>query len=549
MAARQRPVYGFANLHSFSLTLAAGRSAQGQLPASDSSLDDPRATIRFSFNASRVSADLNVMISSHPILLIDPDEKERDLLVERLSMQGYKVTAFAGPIDGAHAALNNPPSAVIADLWMHGISGVQLTRLLGAEAATERVPVILRGPDNPRNRFWAERAGAAFYVVKGQMRNLVLALTKCIAPVEDDAFFTQLQGADLDIRDRIAAHLDAALFESVVSSEVRALSTCGEFDHLFDVLVQFVSQVMSYRWLALAVNAPFHMGLHCHPALGTASEVEARQVLDIPSGCNVLRILDEDAVSNVRFFPALVRTINFGPTTIARIALCENDQGVPQDTRIIDIISRELGGPLRITSLVEEAQRAATTDPLTGLMNRRAFLSALELERARTVRHGYALSLLLLDVDHFKSVNDKRGHATGDAVLLCLARLLQYQARKVDIVGRWGGEEFVVVLSGAEEAGAQMAGERIRAAVQAMVVQDESGQEVRVTISIGACSMIAGETAEQLIDRADQAMYQAKAGGRNRVVVGAQPRAGESMRKTLTLTIFREDGTPQKGVA
>ncbi len=489
------------------------------------------------------------MTSGQPILIIDPDDEERDVLVERLSMQGYRVTAFVGPIDGAHAALNSPPSAVVADLWMNGISGVQLTRLLGGEAATERVPVILRGPDNPRNRFWAERAGAAAYVVKGQMRNLVLALTKCIGPVDDDAFFTQLQGADSDIRDRIAAHLDAALFESVLSSEVRALSTCGDFAHLFDALVQFVSQVVSYRWLALAVGTPSHIGLHCHPAVAEESENEARKVLEIPPGHSVLRIVDEDAASNERCFPSLVRGINFGPATIARIALCENDHGAPQDPRIIDIISRELGGPLRITSLVEEAQRAATTDPLTGLMNRRAFLNALDLERARSIRHAYALSLLLLDVDHFKSINDRLGHAAGDSVLSALARLLQHQARKVDIVGRWGGEEFVVALSGAEEAGAQMAAERIRAAVQGMVMEDEDGQEVRVTISIGACSMTAGESADQLLDRADQAMYQAKAGGRNRVVMGARPRPGESMRRTLTLPIAGEDGTKKKGIA
>jgi diguanylate cyclase (GGDEF)-like protein len=483
----------------------------------------------------------NAMMGGQPILLIDPDDQEREVLVERLAMQGYKVTSFANPIDGAHAALNSPPSAVIADLWMSGISGVQLTRLLGAEAATERVAVILRGPDNPRNRFWSERAGAAAYVVKGQMRNLLLAMTKYAAPVDNDAFFTQLQGADSDIRDRIAAYLDAALFESVLSSEVRALSTCGEFEHLFDTLVQFVSQVISYRWLALAAEAPFHMGLHCHPALGAESEAEARQFLSIPADCTVLRIVDEDAASNAQCFPPLVRSILFGSTPIARIALRENDQGTPQDTRIVDIVSRELGGPLRITSLVEEAQRAATTDPLTGTMNRRAFLRALDLERVRSMRHAYPLSLLLLDVDYFKSINDKRGHASGDKVLSALARLLQAHARKVDIVARWGGEEFVVVLSGADEAGAEVAAERIRAAVQAMVIQDEDGQEVRVTISIGACRMITEEPAEQLIDRADQAMYQAKATGRNRVVVGARPRPGEAMRQTLTLSVPSED--------
>jgi diguanylate cyclase (GGDEF)-like protein len=178
-------------------------------------------------------------------------------------------------------------------------------------------------------------------------------------------------------------------------------------------------------------------------------------------------------------------------------------------------------------------------------MNRRAFLSALALERERTMRHAYAMSLLLLDVDHFKTINDKRGHATGDAVLSALARLLLAQARKVDIVGRWGGEEFVVVLSGADEEGARIAAERIRAAVEGMVVQDEWGGEVRATISIGACRMLPGESAERLIDRADQAMYQAKASGRNRVVVGGPPAPAEMVRKTLALPIV-QDGADAK---
>jgi CheY-like chemotaxis protein len=188
------------------------------------------------------------MSPGYSVILIDPEEQTRDVLIERLRMQGYRATGFAGPVAGITAALGSPPSAVIADLWMAGISGVQLTRLLRAEPATERVPVILRGPDSPRNRFWAERAGAAAYVVKGHMGDLVRAIGRSIPPVatEDEGFFTQLQDDESTIRDRIAAYLDAALFESVLAAEVSALSTCGAFDRLFDLLTQFVSQVMSY---------------------------------------------------------------------------------------------------------------------------------------------------------------------------------------------------------------------------------------------------------------------------------------------------------------
>jgi two-component system cell cycle response regulator len=169
--------------------------------------------------------------------------------------------------------------------------------------------------------------------------------------------------------------------------------------------------------------------------------------------------------------------------------------------------------------LVEETQRAATTDPLTGIMNRRALIPAVDVEQSRSERHGYPMSLLLLDVDHFKVINDRHGHATGDKVLAALGRLLAKQARKTDLVGRWGGEEFVVVLAGAHEVGARIAAERIRAAVEAMTVLDEKGQRVPLTISIGIACLEMKDTVELLIDRADHAMYQAKASGRNRVAV------------------------------
>jgi diguanylate cyclase (GGDEF)-like protein len=188
---------------------------------------------------------------------------------------------------------------------------------------------------------------------------------------------------------------------------------------------------------------------------------------------------------------------------------------------MLDVIARELGGPLRMAMLVEEAQHAATTDPLTGLPNRRAFLAALDIEQARSERHGYSMSLLLLDVDHFKSINDTHGHAAGDRVLAALGQLLVREVRKTDIVGRWGGEEFVAVLSGADEPGARIGAERIRAAIEAMQVRLENGQLVPVRASIGVSCLEVRDTPEILIGRADSAMYQAKSAGRNRIAVAA----------------------------
>lgn len=470
-------------------------------------------------------------MEARSVILIDPQDQAREVLIERLRMQGYKATGFAGPIEGANVALSYPPAIVIADLWMSGISGVQLTRLLRAEPATERVPILLRGPDSPRNRFWAERAGAAAYVVKGRMGDLVRAIERSIVGEvsEEDGFFTQLQDAESAIRDRIAAYLDAALFESVLAAEVRALSTCGAFDRLFDLLTQFVSQVMSYRWLALLVNRPAHMGLHAHPSTREDSEREAREVLQVVGAVNLLHIEDEDAAADSAGRPALVRPVTFGKEVMAQIALSPKAADDPQDSRILDVVARELGGPLRMALLVEEAQLAATTDPLTGIMNRRAFLAALDIEQSRAFRHGYPMSLLMVDVDHFKMINDVHGHAMGDQVLSALGRLLDAQARKTDIVARWGGEEFVLVLSGSSESGSRIAAERIRQSVERLALANEKHEPINVTISIGISCLEINDSAAVLIDRADRAMYQAKATGRNRVVV-----APSTLRRTGT---------------
>jgi diguanylate cyclase (GGDEF)-like protein len=190
-----------------------------------------------------------------------------------------------------------------------------------------------------------------------------------------------------------------------------------------------------------------------------------------------------------------------------------------QENQIVSIIARELGGPIRMATLVEEAQRLATIDPLTGLMNRRAFLNALDIEIERSMRLDTPLAVMLMDVDHFKAINDNRGHASGDTVLAAIGRLVVKQARRVDLVARWGGEEFVVALVGADAVTGLVAAERYREAVQRLAAVDNSGSPIPVTASFGLAVLEAGESIESVIDRADRAMYAGKTAGRNCVRV------------------------------
>jgi two-component system cell cycle response regulator len=454
------------------------------------------------------------------LVLIDPAIETTSPLADRLRMQGHVVSIARDPADGARMALAEPPSALIADLWMPSISGVQLCRLLNAEPATEHVPVILRGPDSARDRFWAERAGASEYVVKGRMGDLVRALGRAIQsrPADDeDGFFTTFAGQD--IRERIAAHLDAALFESVLAAEVRALGTCGAFDRLFDLFSQFVSRVATYRWLAVSTNQPLRLGLHTNSRGRASAEREARSALGFGQDCLVELVEDDDACDAPPGGAPIIKPIELGGIRIGTLALSLARSVTPEDDQLALIIAREIAGPIRMATLVEESQRLATVDALTGLMNRRAVTNALQVEIERSRRYGHALCLALLDVDHFKMINDRRGHGTGDTVLSALGRHLSASVRKTDVAARWGGEEFVIALTSSALSGATIFAERLRGTIEALEVVDSEGARVPITVSIGLAEYQHGDSLDALVDRADRAMYQAKSTGRNRVAV------------------------------
>lgn len=171
--------------------------------------------------------------------------------------------------------------------------------------------------------------------------------------------------------------------------------------------------------------------------------------------------------------------------------------------------------------LIERLRVQSSTDFLTTLPNRRAFFEAAQAELARARRHGYGLVLLLLDVDHFKRINDTRGHAVGDRALVALTEVLKHSVRQGDVAARIGGEEFVVLLSHCTREDGLRFAERLRETVSSTLVEVGEGQEpLRITVSIGLADVRThGVGLEQLLSRADRAMYRAKNAGRDRIEV------------------------------
>ena len=164
-------------------------------------------------------------------------------------------------------------------------------------------------------------------------------------------------------------------------------------------------------------------------------------------------------------------------------------------------------------------EELATVDSLTGLLNRRAFFERTDAARALSLRLQKPFALMMLDIDHFKRLNDRFGHATGDDALCVFARSVRVKLREHDIMGRLGGEEFALAMPGTDLAGALHAAERLRTAVSASAVLTDGNSYV-MTVSVGVVLVDPEEHINSALARADRALYAAKSGGRNRVESG-----------------------------
>ncbi len=184
----------------------------------------------------------------------------------------------------------------------------------------------------------------------------------------------------------------------------------------------------------------------------------------------------------------------------------------------------------------QELRRQALTDPLTHIMNRRAILMRLGEEMARAPRQGLPLSIGSLDIDHFKAVNDNYGHAGGDMVLQTVVERALKALRPYDALGRIGGEEFLIVMPGVGPRDAEIVLERIRKIIRSAPIGLQ-GQDLLITVSIGgAVSM--GESMDELLNRADEALYLAKGSGRDRIVIAACEPAGETAVKQAATKVL-----------
>jgi len=187
-----------------------------------------------------------------------------------------------------------------------------------------------------------------------------------------------------------------------------------------------------------------------------------------------------------------------------------------RETNLLERLLSLLIYPLRNSLLYNKAIAQARKDPLTEICNRAAFDEAFDKELSSYRRHQNDFSMMIIDIDHFKAVNDTYGHIAGDKVLKSVAEVIQNTIRRSDEVFRYGGEEFVVILSNTNQGGARFIAERVKKQIEKLVVK--INVDIQVTASIGISSSEVLDDSSEILERADKALYQAKDLGRNRVI-------------------------------
>lgn len=362
-----------------------------------------------------------------------------------------------------------------------------------------------------------------------------------------DDLFTENQELRQKLESLMAqARLNEQVMRRFQDAELRMLSV-GSFKELLQFVLNEMKEAFDLDVVTLAIIDQEYEIRRMLSDIGISlSEFPSLICLDNPSrllricGSTLAPVLGQyNADSRTCFFPRdtppasiailpmlrqkrLIGSLNLGSSNAGRFA-----PGMATD--FIGRLAAFVGICLENLTNSERLKHLGLTDPLTGVHNRRYFDQRLQEEVGRAQRQSFPLSCLFLDVDHFKKVNDQYGHQTGDCVLREVAWRVKAQLRSVDVMGRYGGEEFAVLLVQTDMDSAQIIAERIRQSIAGQQFKGEGEEMLAVTISIGVATLSdcnrnqkAEALAQALVARSDQALYRAKQGGRNCVVSGTQ---------------------------
>ncbi len=469
------------------------------------------------------------------VLLVEQSEVARALHARALRAAGFELEE-ARDFETAMAALDRRPDVVVVAVAVPTMEGFPLLRLLKADPAQARIPVlILSGEGEAASRFWSAKSGAlARLDLEASAAELIAEVARLAStPVPAEATPAARGGA---VRPHllgrvagVAARLDAALLLATLAAEllVAGMGT-GDFHEACRSVLEVLGAVVDVRFLGAAAGDEELVAAHVllpeplPPDLLAELGRRLFASLELPAGvARDLGVSGERGGSPVDLDVAVWLEL---PLARGRgsLVLLPRDPGqfATSASGLVDGLVRPLGVVLENALLAERLRELSVLDGLTRLYNRRAIFERLseEIERAR--RYRQPLSIVICDLDHFKRINDRFGHLVGDAVLREGSAVLRRSLRTTDLLGRYGGEEFLAVLPQVDLEAARQAAERLRRDLAGHPLEIADMPEQRITASFGvaALSELGGKPAtDELVAIADRRLYEAKAAGRDRV--------------------------------
>ena len=471
------------------------------------------------------------------VLVVDDSEVTRAILARTLRSSGFEVLEAGDGAEGAMAALREQPAVVVTDLEMPTMDGFPLLRLLKADPASSHIPVlILTSHSEAASRYWSLRTGADAYLTKDHDPQELVATVSRL--VEKSAAVKRKLGppapgdrqaiGPVEVLARVARHLDASLLQAtVVNTLLERGMEASDFHAAAQGALETLGQVVDAQFLALAV-AELGSGLVQIQLQDPIRVTDVETLADLLVGA--LSLPPEVPIEiryagerrgdvAVELERALWLPLSLREAEGVLAVMPRDPHGFDAATEaLVESLTRHLALVLDNARLSQRLHELSTLDGLTRQLNHRVIYDRLseELERAR--RYRYPLSVVLCDLDHFKEVNDTFGHLAGDAVLREGAAVLRRCLRSTDILGRYGGEEFLAVLPQVDLESARLAAERLRLGLEGTRVSLPTGSEVRITASFGVASRddLPGLlTTDLLVSLADRRLYEAKAAGRN----------------------------------
>ncbi len=449
------------------------------------------------------------------ILVVDDIDTNVRLLEAKLSAEYYDVlTASDGPTALAIAA-SEQPDLVLLDVMMPGMDGFAVCRRLKTDPETRHLPVVLvTALDGRADRIAGLEAGADDFLTKPIDDVMLFARVRSLTrlkTVMDELRAREASGRRMGVIAGAASRLGGAGGRILIvdDNERQAERICAE------LAIEHRPIIEADSWKAqMTARGPVDLVIVNTLAKGFDGLRFAAQLRSDEATRNLPILAIADLAERTRAVKALELGVN---DILARPV----DPGELSARVRTQIRRKRYTDYLRAN--LDHSLELAVTDQLTGLHNRRYMSGQLDALLQRTAAGGEPVSLLVIDIDHFKRVNDSFGHDAGDEVLREFAVRLASNVRAIDLPVRHGGEEFVVVMPDTELEDARRIAERIRLHVAGSPFRVMDGEELlTVTISIGvACSHGVGDTCATLIKRADEAVYLAKSKGRNRVIARA----------------------------